>query len=515
MRVFPRLALVILVILFAPAIFASDPFHADCPLTLVATNAPASNFNDSPSGAFRSGSQIFVLRGQTVSTFSVTDLGDMQVVREDFVGTMGARETNGGVAFSNGFLFVSGDSGLEVFDMRNVRAGGSAPQPLSRTPGFHYHRLAVSGNTLAGVYPGTDMPCYPQGTPLPIGTLPNGCMTNVDIFNISNISTGASPTRVATISTGPLTNNGFIGGVNDVAFNFGYLILVGNGGTGSFNVNNASQPFLVGTSNVGGTFAVSNSTNLLGIGNDGSVLVNIVSTNGTLTPFLQETIDPSLQIDRANPIVFHPQGTFDEGGSRLIMMVDERDPLTLQSARTIAFDVFDFGVPQFEGSSSRNYETVSPLRPDEVKHNPLAVGPMIFTVGEMSGIQSWGACGQMEGRIELDLVSALICGGTYIHGWVTGDQKIANVELFLDSGSLGAAPPAATAVPRNDVSSRTPVFPWQLSVNLDATPKGVHLLRAVGTDVLGNRRQFASIPLNFPGPPNNCTARAKRTGVAH
>jgi len=509
MRVFPRLALVVLVILFAPAVFASDQFHADCPLTLVATNAPASNFNNSPAGAFRSGSQIFVLRGQTVSTFNVTDLGDMQVVREDFVGTMGARETNGGVAFSNGFLFVSGDAGLEIFDMRNVRAGGSAPQLVSRTAGFHYHKLTVSGNTLAGVYPGVDMPCYPQGTPLPIGVLPNGCFTNVDIFNIANLS---NPIRTATISTAPLTNNGFIGGVNDIAFNFGFLVLVGNNGTGSFNVNNPSAPFLVGTSGVGGTFAVSNSTNLLGIGDDDSVLINMVGTNGLLTPFLQESLDPSLQIDRANPIVFHPQGTFDEAGSRLIMMADERDPLSLQAARTIAFDVFDFGVPQFEGASSRNYETVSPLRPDEVKHNPLAVGPMIYTVGEMSGIQSWGACGQMDGRIELDLVSALVCGGTYLHGWVTGDQKIANVELFLDSGSLGAAPPAATAVPRNDVPSRNPVFPWLLSINLDATPKGVHLLRAVGTDILGNRRQFASVRVVFGGPGFNCFVRRRSSG---
>jgi len=512
MRVFPRLALVALGILIAPAVFASDQFHADCPLTLVATNAPASNFNNSPAGAFRSGNQIFVLRGQTVSTFNVTDLGDMQVVREDFVGTMGARETNGGVAFSNGFLFVSGDAGLEIFDMRNVRAGGNAPLFVSRTPGFHYHRLAVSGNTLAGVYPGTDLPCYPQGFPIPPQQPITGCATNVDIFNIANLN---NPIRTATISTAPLATNGFLGGINDVAFNFGFLVLVGNNGSGSFNVNNPSQPILIGTSGVGGTFAVSNGTNLLGIGNDGSVLVNIFSTNGQFAPFLQETLDPSLQIDRANPVVFHPQGTFDEGGGRLIMMADERDPLSLQPARTIAFDVFDFGVPQNEGSSSRNYETVTPIRPDEVKHNPLAVGPMIFTVGEMSGIQSWGACGQMDGRIELDLVSALVCGGTYLHGWVTGDQKIANVELFLDSGSLGAAPPAATAVPRNDVPSRNPVFPWLLSINLDATPKGVHLLRAVGTDILGNRRQFASVALNFPGPPNNCTARAKRSGVAH
>jgi len=501
MRVFPRFALfaVILVLLTTP-IFASDQFHADCPLTLVGANLPASTFTLSPSGAFRSGSQVFVLRGQTVSTFNVTDLGDMQVAREDFVNQMGSREVNGGVAFANGILYVSADAGLEIFDLRNVRAGGLPPQLVSRTPGLHYRRLAVNGNVLAGVFPGTDLPCYPYN--------PASCTTNVDIINIANLS---APQRVSTLTFAPFSNNGFIGGVNDLAFNFGFLIVVGETGTGSFNVNNVFSPFLVGTSNQGGKFVVSNGTNLVGIGNDGSVLVNLFNNQGIFTPFLQETMDPSLQIDRANPVVFNRQGTFDEAGSRLIMMVDERDPQTLQQARTIAFDVYDFGVPQFEGANPRVYETVSPIRPDEVKHNPLAVGSLVYTVGEVSGIQTWGACGLMTGRIEIANPSELVCGGSSLHGWVTSDQKIANVELFLDAGALGATQPAN--LPRNDVPSRNPVLPWSLGVNLDATPRGVHLLRAVGTDILGNRRQFASIPLFFQGPPNNCTARRRSAAI--
>ena len=52
---------------------------------------------------------------------------------------------DGGVAFANGLLFVSADSGLEIFDLRNVRAGGLPPSLVSRTPGLHYRRLAVSG----------------------------------------------------------------------------------------------------------------------------------------------------------------------------------------------------------------------------------------------------------------------------------------------------------------------------------------------------------------------------------
>jgi len=51
-------------------------------------------------------------------------------------------------------------------------------------------------------------------------------------------------------------------------------------------------------------------------------------------------------------------------------------------------------------------------------------------------------------------------------------------------------------------------------VNLDATTKGVHLFRAVGTDSIGNRRQFASVAVFFPGPPSNCQAR-RRTAAIH
>src|SRR5205823_1229706 len=125
MRVFPRFALfAVILAMSSPTLLASDQFHADCPLTLVGNSLPASTFTLSPAGAFRSGSQVFVLRGQTVSTFNVTDLGDLQIAREDFVNQMATRETGGGVAFSNGVLFVSGDAGLEIFDLRNVRAGG-------------------------------------------------------------------------------------------------------------------------------------------------------------------------------------------------------------------------------------------------------------------------------------------------------------------------------------------------------------------------------------------------------
>jgi hypothetical protein len=207
-------------------------------------------------------------------------------------------------------------------------------------------------------------------------------------------------------------------------------------------------------------------------------------------------------------VVFHPQGSFDDAGSRLIMEVDERDPITTNPARTIGFDVFDFSVPQLNISDPRIWESSSYTTGDEVKWNPVAVGPYVYTIGEVSGLQSWGACGLMTGKIELDNVTELFCGGTEIHGWVTGAQKVSSVEVFLDNASLG--PATISTLPRIDVSSRTPVFTWRATVNLDNTSKGDHVMRIIATDALGNRRQVFSQRMYFPGPPSNCTIRRSR-----
>jgi len=56
------------------------------------------------------------------------------------------------------------------------------------------------------------------------------------------------------------------------------------------------------------------------------------------------------------------------------------------------------------------------------------------------------------------------------------------------------------------------VQPWQVKVNLDNTTKGEHFVRAVGTDVNGNRRQFASVRVFFNGPGQNCTTRRRSSG---
>ena len=80
MRVFLRIVLVAVAaaMLSTSAAFASH-LEADCPLQLVASNPPASAFYQSPHGVFRFGTQVFALRGQTLTTYTVTDLGDLTI----------------------------------------------------------------------------------------------------------------------------------------------------------------------------------------------------------------------------------------------------------------------------------------------------------------------------------------------------------------------------------------------------------------------------------------------------
>jgi len=499
MRVLSRLALVVLAVavLSAPTAIA-DQYGASCPLTLVATNAAPTAFYQSPHGVFRFGTQVFALRGQTLTTYAVTDLGDMQIAREDFIGALAARETKGGVAFNAGFMYISSEAGLEIYDLRNVRAGGTAPILVSRTPGLRYHRLAVSGTTLAALYPATDLPCSAIG---PLGL--QSCFNAIDIYSVAN---PAAPVRVSSIST--FLNP--IGGYNDIAFNFGFLIGTANNGTIAWNVTNPATPSFAGGSTTPGTFLVSNGSNLLAIGNDNVIITQIINpTPGApafFNPFTYHTT-ANLQVERSNPIIFHPQGAFDEANGRLITMIDELDYATLQPARTIAFDVFDYATAMLEGRDPRQYEQVSYTQGDEVKWNPLAVGSLVYVVGEMTGTQTYGACGIMTGRIEFDSIAGTVCGGSEIHGWVTGTLKITNVELFLDGGSLGSA--SLAGPPRIDIPSTTPVSNWRVFANLDSITKGIHVLRAVGTDANGMRRQFSSQTILFPGPGSNCVARRR------
>jgi len=495
MRVISRVALVVaFVLVAAPAVFA-DHFLADCPLTFAGSNPATTSFALSPHGVFRSGSQVFVLRGQSLTTYNVTDLGDLQVAREDFIGNLGARETNGGVAFSGGYLFVSSEAGLEIYDLRGVRPGGTAPLLVSRTPGLHYRRLAVNGNVLAGLYPISDFPCYP--------TTFNGCSNAIDLFSIANL---ANPVRVGSINASGTLFLAF----EDIAFNFGYLVATGPGGTFTFNVANPSAPSTIYLDSRTGTFLGSNGGSILIVGNEGDLTTYAVGTNGQMMAIFQHTL-AHLTTERRNPIMFHPQIFINDQLGLIISMVDEKDPQTLKPARTFAFDVFDYSVPMYEGSDPRIYEQISYTQTDEIKYNPVSVGSNVYVVGEVSGVQIYGACPTAAGRIEFDSTSALNCGGSEIHGWVTGPQKIANVELFLDAGSLGSA--NIGGPPRTDIPSETPVSMWRINVNLDATTRGEHILRAVATDSNGNRHQFASQRVFFNGPGANCTNRRRTAGL--
>jgi len=500
MRVLSRVALVVLTaILAVPAAF-SDHLTPECPLTLAGGNAASTSFGLSPHGVFRNGNSVFVLRGQTLTTYNVTDLGDVQVAREDFMGSLAAREPQGGTAFANGFLYVSSSAGLEIYDLRGVRAGGNAPILAGRLPGLHYRRLAINGTQLAGLYPATDLPCAPTGN------FVTNCNNVVDIFNIA---TPAAPVRVGQISSYQSLNPAY----DDIAYSRGYLFVTSDAGVFSYNVTNPAAIAVAWSYPTPGTFLISAgpTSNVLGVGNDSSITIFTINADSMMVPFGVFTL-PALTIERSNPIMFHPQAYIDDQNARLITMIDEKDPQTLQPARTIAFDTFDFTIGFDHGSDPRPNEVVSYVSPDEVKYNPTAIGTYVYVVGDRSGMQSYGSCGIVTGHIDWDGTTALTCGGAEIHGWVTGTQKIANVELFLDAGSLGSA--TLGGAPRIDVPSPngTPISAFRINVNLDATTRGEHLLRAIGTDALGNRKQFASQRVFFQGPGLNCTARRRTTG---
>lgn len=488
MRVFSRIALAFLAaaVLAQPAF--SQPQVASCPLTLMGTNPPASAFAQSPHGVFRSGSKVYVLRGQTLTTYNVTDLGDKSIAREDFITNLAGRNEIGGTAFSNGYLYVSSEAGLEVYNLN----GGGAPVFVTRIQSVNYRRLTISGNTLAGLFPGSDMPCAPS----------INCTTSIDIFNITN---PATLFRTMSLSS----TNTSTGGFNDIAFNYNTLIATGPLGTIAYDLSQGIFRTL-GLTQTPGTFLVSNGTNFLAVGNQMAIVTfGINNPFSIFNPLTYHSL-ATLQVGRANPIMFHPQAFIDDANARLITMVDEMDPERLQPARTIAFDVFDYAVPMIEGRDPRVYETVSYVQGDEVKYNPVAVGPVVYVVGETSGLQMYGSCGQMAGRIETDNVASLPCGGlAYVHGWVTGAMKITGVELFLDNATLG--PATIGTIPRIDIPSKTPVFTWSVGVDF-SQQSGLHTMRAIGTDANGNRRQFAIQQIFFPGPGQNCINRRRTAG---
>lgn len=496
MRVWSRVALVLVVLLSASAGYA-DHTQGDCPLSLVDSTPPLQDFELSPHGVFRSGNNVYVLRGQVLTTYATNDTGNLSIARADFLDLMGARETEGGVAFGDGFLYVSSEFGLEIWDLTNTRTGGTAPVRRSVTPGLHYRRLTVSGNRLAGLFPSTDLPCYPLGASTPL------CVNQIEILDVTNRT---APVIVGVVQS---RSRSEYRGLNDIAFNQGYLLAASEEGLSAIDITNPASP--VRTSFVGfpGQWLVTNG-NLVGIGTD--THINMFVVRPGMAPFFVRTalltIPEYLSIDLSNPIRFNRNAYWDESNARLITLIEEVDPMTLDAARTVAFDVFDLSVIQFEGSAERIYEDVTLVQEDEVKHNPVAIGPFVYVIGEETGLQSYGACGQITGRIELQGPHHLVCGGAELRGWVTGVQRVDIVEIFLNNTPLGRA--TFGGYLRHEVSSRTPVTPWRIGVNLDNTARGEYQLRAVATDILGRRRQFASKRVFFEGPGENCSNPRRR-----
>ncbi|MEO8382091.1 MAG: hypothetical protein ABI779_20690 [Acidobacteriota bacterium] len=497
MRVWSRLALVVVVLSLSSAAFA-DHLQGECPLSLVDSTPAARPFDLSPHGVFRFGTLVYVLRGNILATYGTNDTGNLTIIREDFLTDLRARETEGGVAFSNGFLYISSEAGLEIYDLTNTRANGTAPRRRSVTPGLHYRRLAVTGNRLAGLYPSTDLPCYPLGSATPL------CNNQIELLDVTNPD---APGIIGVIQSRSRVE---YRGLNDIAFNQGYLMVLSEEGLSGVDISNPAAPLRIFTAAFPGKWLVSNGTNFVAVGRDHDI--NLFSVRPGMAPFFLRnsllTLPQYLTIERSNPIRFSRNAFWDESNARLITMIEEVDQMTLDAARTIAFDVFDLTLPLYEGSAERIYEDMTLLNDEEVKWNPVVVGPFVYVIGEATGLQSYGSCGQVTGRIELDGPHHLACGGAEIHGWVTGELKITGVEVFLNNTPLGPATLGTT--PRNDVSSATPVTPWRIKVNLDSTVRGEYQLRVIGTDILGRRRQFGSQTIFFEGPGSNCVTPRRR-----
>lgn len=498
MRVWSRVAIVVTTILLSALPAFGDHTQGECPLSLVDTTPAVTEFHLSPHGVFRSGSLVYVLRGNILTTYTTNDVGNLTIAREDFLGSLAAREAEGGTAFANGFLYVSSEAGLEIFDLTNTRAGGTAPIRRSITPGRHYRRLAVSGNRLAGVFPSTDLPCYPLGSATPL------CVNQIDILDVTS---AVAPAVVGTIQSRSFAQ---FRGINDIAFNYGLLMVLSEEGLTAVDIANPAAIVRSAFAGFPGKWLVSNGAEILGVGTDTTInLFNVRPMNPIFTRTSILTLPEYLGIERANPIRFSRNAWWDEGNGRLVTMIEEVNPMTLDAARTIAFDVFDLTLPLYDGSAERVFEDVTLLEDEEVKHNPVVVGPFVYVIGEESGLQAYGSCGQVTGRIELDSPRQLTCAGATIHGWVTGINKIVSVEVFLDNTPLG---PAVLGGPlRREVSSKTPVLPWSIKVNLDTTARGEYTLRAIGTDILGRRRQFYSQRVFFEGPGQNCSVVRRRS----
>ena len=158
---------------------------------------------------------MYVVHGGTLTTFNVTDVGEIRLSRpEDPLPLMG-RENDGGITYSNGRLYVSTERGLEVYDLTGAVNGGVGPVFVTRIPGLHYRRLTASGDLLAGLFPMNDIPCSPM--------VQGNCRNAIDIIFIGD---PANPFRVGQVTS---INNFFA--FEDIAFANGFLYATGDRGT--------------------------------------------------------------------------------------------------------------------------------------------------------------------------------------------------------------------------------------------------------------------------------------------
>ena len=103
-----------------------------------------------------------------LTTYTANDVGNLTIAREDFLG-LAARGRPKAASRSRTATSTSAARPVSrSATSRNTRAGGTAPVRRSHHAGLHYRRLTASGNRLAGLYPATDLPCYPLGATTPL-----------------------------------------------------------------------------------------------------------------------------------------------------------------------------------------------------------------------------------------------------------------------------------------------------------------------------------------------------------
>jgi hypothetical protein len=507
LRVFGRAGLVV-ALSVVPALFSQ--VTTQCPLTLISTDKVSAEGGVSPHGLFVYGSRAFELRGRTLATLDVSDFGDMQIAREDAIDSLSAADPSAAVAFSDGLLYVSGGPGLEIFDLRSVRAGGNAPILVSRTAGLHYERIAVSGDIFAGiVVPALGATCAPVSD--------HACANSLDFIDIGN---PAAPLLVRSVSSAGIDDR-----FNDVAFAGRGLFAPGMVRTWSFVVEHPSSAVLAGSIPLPGAFVSTNGAKfgrwcagpLLGPCTSPAYVV--IGSNTQLSLLTFDANDPEnlpLHLGAiytlphlttgGDSIAFHPQVAFDEiAGVRMVAMIDQLDPERVFPTRTLAFDIFDLQAAVPSDPNRRSFETISYTNSDEIKSDPVATGRFLHVTATGGGLETWGGCDEVTGRIATDDFPKLTCSDVEVHGTVRSATTISVVDVLLDNLYIGTA--TLSAVTGEVGSPGAPLQTWSLRTNFGIVARGDHRLTAVAMDVNLKEHKFASQTVFLAG--TTCTHRRR------